>query len=558
VDRCLPTGVECPAPEAPAIGITVAPAVVDRLGGELLTITLDPPLPIERVRVGATPCVPERTAPFECRAPAWNGGFAAVDVIVDVLEDGVSRRVASTGAVRYTLPDFVEWPGDPLGPAIAILRDADRIVFARADAPPDVVPIAPWLTVSETLPIGAVAGLSLEDLDRDGQPELLGYPVEEVPFRASLTGEQTAEWWTPATPGLAARGVLLDVDGDGFSDLLGHTEQQTALEVERTLVVARGGPEGMRAEASRLPPPFDGGVIRAYAPIDADADGDTDAVICGDGLWLLIMEDGELVDAFAAEIPVPCGDVAVVDVNRDGRQDMAWVPALDYAPTPVVEAFSGVFLLRNLGENFVLATAQSSPPESFCGLNRAPTSTLSLGRSRIASFDVDLDGDVDLFLPAPYSQCAGGLVWYENVGDRFLARAVPGADANVQPRAVLATDLDGDGDLDVIVAAEAPGNSRVWRNLHVEKGGAARALIVRPVSDERRSLRGANVSLVAGGEVQHRQLANVERADAPLEAHFGLGPAEPPYTGVVRWPDGVEVFFEAAAPGVIEVPRPAR
>lgn len=157
LEACLPAVASCPAP-VPDVQVNIQPTLIERSGGAI-TISLDPPLPIERVHIGAAPCLPEQSAPYTCRAPAWSGAVAAVDVIIDVNDSSGPRRIVARDAIRYALPDFVQWPGDPLGPAVGVLRDGDRLILTRADAPPDVVAIGPRLSIQSTLSIPPYAGV---------------------------------------------------------------------------------------------------------------------------------------------------------------------------------------------------------------------------------------------------------------------------------------------------------------------------------------------------------------------------------------------------------------
>lgn len=552
VDRCLPPDSPC-FTGGPAFALVVDPPQAAFAGGTVITVSVEPAAPIRAVSIGANPCDPISREPFQCVAPPWRGTRAQVDLAVEI--DGADGAVRHLfiDALGYDLPDFVEWPSDPLGAAHAVASLPGRFILAGADSPPQVVAVGPSLSLGAALPLPPLAGLHVEDLDRDGVPDLLALPIEGDPLRASTDGTDANVWWT-AEPSVDTRhGLLLDLDGDGWADLVGRSERRGPLGVDHHLLLAHGSAAGFTpvADIGQSGPILeDGDTIAAHALVDHEGDADADVFLCGSRTWLLtIAGDGRIDGVFREAFDQPCGDIAVLDVNRDGLQDIAWVPALDYVDTPSGEARTGVFILRRAPEAFLLTTPQESPAEPYCVLQRAPLSTLSLGRSQIAAFDVDLDGDADLFLPAPHGRCVGGLVWYENAGDRFIARTVPGADASVQPTAVLPTDLDGDGDLDVIVTAAAPDRTRVWRNLRVERGDA-QALVVRPTSNDARSVRGVRVSLLSDDAVQRRVLGS----DGATSAHFGLGRLAPPYRGVVRWPGGREVFFEAAAPGEIEVP----
>jgi hypothetical protein len=93
------------------------------------------------------------------------------------------------------------------------------------------------------------------------------------------------------------------------------------------------------------------------------------------------------------------------------------------------------------------------------------TATLSRGRNATPTLgDLDDDGDLDLVV----GESAGTLEYFENVGTatepRFELADDAYADIDVGRRsAPLLYDLDGDGDLDLLVGSESEG-VRVFRN----------------------------------------------------------------------------------------------
>ncbi len=83
--------------------------------------------------------------------------------------------------------------------------------------------------------------------------------------------------------------------------------------------------------------------------------------------------------------------------------------------------------------------------------------TLGAGGTAVVAADLDRDGDVDLVVADP----RGALRFHRNLGDgRFAA---PVTLAEVRASRVVAADLDGDGWLDLAVA-DAEGGLRLLRN----------------------------------------------------------------------------------------------
>jgi len=192
------------------------------------------------------------------------------------------------------------------------------------------------------------------------------------------------------------------------------------------------------------------GRVTDVRPIDFDADGDLDLVVAEFGwyrtgavrLYRNVAPRGqrprfecEVLDPRTGAIHVP-----VCDLNGDGRQDFV---ALVSNESECVEAFLN----------------QGSGRFSRQTLWRAPD--LTFGSSGIQLVDLDGDGDLDVLYPNgdafdnAYLSPWHGVQWLENLGEgRFEHRRIVDlAGATI----AVPGDLDGDGDLDVLVACFLPG-----------------------------------------------------------------------------------------------------
>jgi hypothetical protein len=149
---------------------------------------------------------------------------------------------------------------------------------------------------------------------------------------------------------------------------------------------------------------------------------------------------------------------------------------------------------------------------------------------------------------------------YRNTGqmsfDEVGERAVTGLAGPKSSRAVLPVDLEGDGDLDLLVTHlndrpdllrndSAPAS---WLAVRLEGAGGNTDGI------------GARVTVVAGDRTHRRQIrtqASLAGSKLPI-AHFGLGAAQRVERVEVRWPGGEISTFDDVETGQVLTVREAR
>jgi hypothetical protein len=189
---------------------------------------------------------------------------------------------------------------------------------------------------------------------------------------------------------------------------------------------------------------------------------------------------------------------------------------------------------------------------SAAGIGSASRLKLSFG---LFFFDYDLDGRLDLLQanghledeinqiqPSQHYRQPAQLFWNCSTGGRICFAPVPEAELGDLARPIVGrgatyADLDGDGDLDVVIA-QTGGPPLVVRNDQQLPHHWLRVrLIGRPPN---RDAIGAEIELSAGGRVQRRRVmpSRSYLSQVELPVTFGLGTDPRVDSLVVRWPDG--------------------
>jgi hypothetical protein len=322
-----------------------------------------------------------------------------------------------------------------------------------------------------------IAHLEVADLDGDGRPELL--VCDAVANEVRLLRPGAGEGWTEETIfriEAPSRTAVVDYDGDGLPDIavaslgvLQPTDQHLgSVWLLRNLGEGRFQPEPLLVDCPRVAD------VKAG---DFNGDGRPDLLVVQFG-WrssggLLWLEQRSPTQFVAHEIVRLHGPLQaeVLDFDGDGRLDFVALFSQEH---------ESLVLFRNDGgggfESRILARA---PHPAY-------------GSAGFSVVDLDGDGDLDFLwthgdmmdeipLPKPYH----GLHWLENrEGELFPRELVrmPGC-----YRAV-AHDLDGDGDLDIVVSSIYPQwdehdfPSLIWLENDGRQNFTARRLLHSPAN----------------------------------------------------------------------------
>jgi hypothetical protein len=428
-------------------------------------------------------------------------------------------------------------------------------------------------------------GCAAWDADGDGWPDLFVTAAGEDGFfrnRGDGTFERvTAPGRHPGDDGWSTGVGAADIDRDGDVDV--YLARYVALPAtlrrpEAAPCTWRGlsvfcGPVGLPGQSDLLRLADDAGWSDASDRLqprpayyglgvhagDLDDDGDADIYVANDSTPNLLYRNDDTGAVFV-DVAAATG----VAVSADGRRQAGMgIAAGD------LDGDGGVDLaVTNFSHDHVslyLSAHAAWEDASYAhDVGRRTLATLGWG---VAMLDVDHDADLDLFVANghvyPGVDDAGIGTAYRQPNQLFLndgghlrevtATAGPGLAVRQSSRGHAVGDIDGDGDLDLLVVnLDAP--PTLLRN----DGAEGAWLMVELEGRERnRDAIGARVEVTAAGRTQWREVragtGYLSQDDRRL--HVGLGDAQSASVRV-RWPDGVwQEVGEVAARQVLRVRR---
>lgn len=428
-------------------------------------------------------------------APAGEAEYVRHVAPFEVLDaGGEPYEFPFLGGLNVPRPQFVDIDGD--GDLDLFLQErSDEVVFFE-NTGSAAAPAFTWRTDKfRGLDVGE--WFRFVDMDADGDPDLL----TEQPFSLIRYFRNDAGRFVLAADTLrGARGEAIfsdrqnipnvtDIDCDGRPDLFIGRLTGTVTHYEATAPVGEAMPAfGLvtdRFENIEIVAQI-GSMHGANTMVFADVDGDGDE----DLFWGDFFEPGILFirntgscaapALRGAPIPFPPNDPvrtsgfnvpAVADLDGDGDPDIL-MGVLGGAYNPNRTAADNLFFLENRDGVYSVRTRR------FLG-------TIDLGAECVVALgDLDGDGDLDILAASkldPAVLTESRIVRFENTGTptrpAFRLADTLGIGGSYHFAPELA-DLDGDGDLDLVVG-EAAGTLNLYRNV-----GTAREPRFELVSDE--------------------------------------------------------------------------
>ena len=443
-------------------------------------------------------------------------------------------------------------------------------------------------STARSLAIASGGGVALADLDGDGDLDLIDADQTGIHVYSNTSGrfvDVTDRVGLAATAGGVPTGVIVgDYDNDGRPDLFvlrqgGHT-------------LYRNTVAGFIDATKTAGLPVSADLCRSAAWADVDHDGDLDLVVaCLAGVAPARVASARFPDSFPParlQLFRNNGNGTFADITAEARLSAA-IQSVGVLPTDydnrrdvdiLVATYSGgPLLFRNLRDGTfrdVAGDARLAIPgrvsalaagdvnkddytDLFFGRLDEPgifatsdgraqfttTAAPAVTRNTLAAQFIDYDNDGLLDLLAI---TADGARLLRNLGDRWTdvtARAIPGRLGQaLHGMPALATgDLDGDGDVDLVVRTPESGLA-IWRN----DGGSARSLRVRLAPRvSNRSAVGAKIEMRAGSLREKLETYAVTPAVRPADVVFGLGRRAGADVVRVLWPSGI-LQAETGAP----------
>ena len=459
------------------------------------------------------------------------------------------------------------------------LNDLDNdgdidIVLANLDGPSSILWNGGALTFTrQELAADNARSVNIVDFDGDGWQDLiLSHPGNPPSLWLSATGDGTRTF--SRTEGFGPWHVLnaialADVDHDGDLDLAGASYDGEIAEFYDGFVI--GGGVAYYENVDGKLHPFE--LVRhahalALLLTDFDGDGRLDILVGNDfelpDYAFLWTPDGFRIRNLLPRMPRNTMSLDAADIDNDGRLELFSADMKPYADDAATRAAWGTLRANydalaaddpQIEENILLVGSVADGFE-----NRAPESGVDAsGWSWSAKFaDLDNDGLQDLYVVnGMYSEASFGHLpdaelieqnqVFHNLGGGSFRRAPEwGLGSTAGGRGMSIADLDGDGDLDIVV-----NNLRTPAELLENRlcGGASLQVdLLWPGSGNTRAI-GSRLTLHASTGAYLREIRSSSGflSGDPSRVHFGFPAGAELHRLEITWPDGARSTLPAPA-----------
>jgi len=332
------------------------------------------------------------------------------------------------------------------------------------------------------------------DIDEDGDPDILSIADGVVAWHRNNGG--TPPTFTPFVVDDQVAGgrwvQAADIDGDGDLDILSADTQLNRIKWYEN---QRVNPGDTPTFLPRIVTDNAPGVRDVYAA-DLDGDGDLDLYSASDSdntvVWYeqkhaasIVFERHVVTDnaryarsSFAADLDGD-GDLDLMSASADDNV-VAWYEnrggtPLQWTPHVLTQAALGarhVYADDLDGDGDIDIVGASELDNTIAwfenrgtqgGFVEHPITVAATGVHAVVTGDADQDGDVDIFAALEGS---AKIVWYENDGAALPIFAERTIATNFQiAHSVAVSDVDGDGDLDVIATSRSGGQVAWFENV---------------------------------------------------------------------------------------------
>jgi hypothetical protein len=283
-----------------------------------------------------------------------------------------------------------------------------------------------------------------DDIDGDGDLDVVASISNRIVWFENVEGHGTFQQEHPIaeiTAGIVRATDLGDVNGDGHVDVLAAIYAPGGVDVIGWYQNPQS--QGSFGELREVVPKLADGAFSSYAA-DLDGDGDLDVIAALERDGMIVWYENDNVTSrgrfgerkVISHEAIGARSVFAIDLDRDGDLD---VLSASYSDNKIAW-YENTDGRGTFGEQQIITTD-------------------ALGAQFVFASDLDGDGDADVL-----SASAGDnkLAWYENTDGRgtFGVENVISTNA-IGAQVIVATDLNGDGDMD-IVSASSGNNTIAW------------------------------------------------------------------------------------------------